>query len=67
MHDKAGNERDSFTVPRIVDRHKSIAVLGKRQGSATELLRHIPGISISRVGRTNGGLSVCVATVVPVF
>ncbi|EMH0430744.1 TPA: TonB-dependent hemoglobin/transferrin/lactoferrin family receptor [Proteus mirabilis] len=49
-----GNERDSFTLPMMSTVIKNNSALTETAGSATELLRHIPGISISGAGRTNG-------------
>lgn len=49
-----GNERDSFTLPMMSTVIKNNTALSETAGSASELLRHVPGISISGAGRTNG-------------
>lgn len=49
-----GNERDSFTLPMMSTVIKNNNALSETAGSASELLRHVPGISISGAGRTNG-------------
>ncbi|MEQ4923592.1 TonB-dependent hemoglobin/transferrin/lactoferrin family receptor [Proteus hauseri] len=49
-----GNERDSFSLPMMSTVIKNNTALSETAGSATELLRHLPGISISGAGRTNG-------------
>lgn len=49
-----GNERDNFTLPMMSTVIKNNNALSETAGSASELLRHVPGISISGAGRTNG-------------
>lgn len=49
-----GNERDSFALPMMSTVIKNNNALSETAGSASELLRHVPGISISGAGRTNG-------------
>lgn len=49
-----GNERDSFTLPMMSTVIKNNTAWSETAGSASELLRHVPGVSISGAGRTNG-------------